>query len=130
MITFGANAVISADKAIHSWLSEYVKGKTGHYLFEETHQIAINKELEKYNKPLWVTTHSYLPVYDSRPLNRITDVKWFEENEIQELYKDDRFHNALQYKVTKRPDVLAVASYNEKGQITGMAGASADTKDM
>jgi hypothetical protein len=54
MITFGANAVISADKAIHSWLSEYVKGKTGHYLFEETHQIAINKELEKYNKPLIV----------------------------------------------------------------------------
>ncbi|MDF2685681.1 MAG: N-acetyltransferase [Clostridia bacterium] len=130
MITFGGNAVISADKTIHNWLSEYVKDKTGHYLFEENHQIIINKELEKYNKPLWMTTHSYLPIIDKKTLNKLTDVKWFEEAEIIQLYNDDRFHNALQYKINNRPDVLAVASYNENGEITGAAGASADTHEL
>ena len=34
MATFGNNAVISADKKMHAWLKEWVKGKRGFWLFE------------------------------------------------------------------------------------------------
>ena len=131
MITFGENAVISADERIHGWLSDYIKEISGHCLFEETHQIAISRELEKYNKPLWMTTHSYLPIFNVKSMTKIAEVKWFEEDQIPQLYADDRFHNALQYKrKPQRPDVLVAASYNGPDEITGMAGASADTKNM
>ena len=128
MVTFGGNAVISADEKIQPWLREYIKDKTGHELFEEPHQRVIDSKLIKYNKPLWSTTHSYLPNMDAISVKQISDVKWFEQDDILPLYEDDRFHNAIQYKIKpNRPDVLVVASY-DNGEITGMAGASADSQ--
>lgn len=130
MITFGKNAVIAADERIRPYLKDYVKGKKGYELFEEPHQREIDMELKKYGKQLWPSTHVFLPDMKIKPLDDIAKVKWFEEGYIPPLYSDGRFHNAIQYKIKPhRPDVLVVASYDED-RITGMAGASADCKDL
>lgn len=130
MITFGANAVIAADERIRPWLESFVQGNTGPELFEEPQQREIDAKLAPYGKPLWSSMHVFLPDLTAKPTPKLAEVRWFEEAEIEALYTDKRFSNALQYRVKpERPDVLIVAAY-EQGQITGMAGASADSKDM
>ena len=45
MATFGNNAVISANEKMHPWLSQWIKGKRGFYLFEQNNlQNIIRKE--------------------------------------------------------------------------------------
>jgi GNAT superfamily N-acetyltransferase len=54
-------------------------------------------------------------------------IKWFENEEIYQFYDTKMFPNALCTKYDpKRPDILAVAAYDEE-KIIGMAGCSADT---
>jgi len=130
MATFGQGAVIAADEKIHGFLREYMEGKTGHWLFEEPHQRNIDAELAKHGKCLWHTSHFFLPDMHIKPMEAPFSVRWFERADMASLYQDDRFHNALSYSLqAKRPDMLAVASY-ENGEITGMAGASADCEAL
>jgi len=130
MITFGGNAVIAADERIRPWLQDYVQGETGPELFEEPQQRGIDEVLTKFGKPLWSSVHVFLPDLNAHPVAGLAEVRWFEEAEMESLYADERFPNALQYRVKpERPDVLVVAAY-EQGMITGMAGASADSTDM
>ena len=66
------------------------------------------------------------------PLSKPKDFEFeiVEQTDIPKLYETTNFHNALQYDINSpRPDVLvALAKY--KGEIVGMAGASADCKAM
>jgi len=34
MVTLGSNAVVTADERLHPFLSEHIKGRPGHFLFE------------------------------------------------------------------------------------------------
>ena len=42
MATLGNNTVISADEKLHPWLNEWVKGKTGFWLFEQHNYFELN----------------------------------------------------------------------------------------
>ncbi len=129
MVTFGSGGVVSANSKIHDWCREFFSKHKGIDCFEHPVMREIDKELIKSNKMLNVVHELYLPYYEfERVDNKIAEVKWFEKDEIPELYKDKRFNNALLYDVdSPRPDVLAVASY-EGDEITGMAGASKDSE--
>ena len=45
MATFGDNAVISANEVLHPWLTEWVKGKRGFWLFEQHNFYLLEQEL-------------------------------------------------------------------------------------
>ncbi len=128
MVTLGQNAVISADEKFHPFLREYIKDKTGFWIFEENILYKIQAELSKYDTFLSQSHHMYLP--DTKPLNIKPDfeIKWFEEKDIGQFYGDKRFPNAFCEKYEpKRPDLLGVCAIID-GEIAGMAGCSADTK--
>jgi RimJ/RimL family protein N-acetyltransferase len=127
MVTFGDNAVITADERIHDWLKEYTKNKKGHWIFEHNNLMEIEKKLNEYNKKLWFTHHMFLSYKKIVPKSFDFKLKWFENEEIHQFYETKIFPNALGKKYNpKRPDVLAVAAYDED-KIIGMAGCSADT---
>jgi len=127
MTTFGDNAVITANECIHDWLKDYIKDKKGHRLFEHNNLMIIEKKLNDYNKKLYHTHHMFLSYKDIKPKNLDLKLKWFEKDEIHQFYETKKFPNALCTTYNpKRPDVLAVAAYDEN-KIIGMAGCSADT---
>lgn len=130
MVTLGQNAIISADEKLHPFLKEYIKDKTGFWIFGENILYQIQVELSKYEKLLSQSHHMFLP--DTKPLNFKPDfeVKWFEEKDIGQFYGDNRFPNAFCEKYEpKRPDLLGVCAIID-GEIAGMAGCSADSKIM
>ncbi len=128
MVTLGSNAVISADENMHEWIEKWSNGKEGMWLFEHSHLMELETELQKYEKKLWKSHHMFLP----KPIfcNPVIDfsIKWFEQEEIMNLYGREEFSNALCDKyILERPDVLAVGAM-EGDRIIGLAGCSADTK--
>lgn len=130
MVTLGENAIISADKAMHEWLREFVRDKRGIYLFEHNHLMELETELRKYGKKLWQSHHMFLPKTKLLNVSLDFEVKWFEQEEIQSLYGREEFSNALCEKyMPERPDMLAVAAM-QGNKITALAGCSADAKDM
>jgi len=127
MVTFGDNAVITADECLHEWLREYTENKAGHWLFEHNNLIKIDEKLKEHNKKLGQTYHMFLSYRETIPKHINYRTEWFENETIHQFYAAKMFPNALckEYDL-KRPDVLAVAAY-DGDKIIGMAGCSADT---
>jgi hypothetical protein len=112
--------------------------KPGFRLFEHGNLSQIDGQLERFDKQLWQTHHMFLPHVQRLtgnpakffPEKMSVPVKWFEGKALHQFYEDGKYPNALCKKYDpKRPDVLAVASY-EGDAITAMAGCSADTPDL
>lgn len=129
--TFGRGAVVSVNPLMQEWCSNFFSTHRGIDCFDHPIMHEIDLELIKYGKKLDVIHELYLPYSNyNYHLDKSIEVKWFEKEEIPKLYPDTRFKNALLYDIhSLRPDVLAVASY-EDGNITGMAGASMDSKNF
>lgn len=130
MATMGRNTVISADERLHPWLSEWVKGKQGIWLFEQHNYYDLETELRKYGQKMSLTHHMFTP--RAELLNVRTDLKiqWLEQEEIPKYYGDEEFPNAICDRFRpERPDVLAVVAL-DGDEIMGMAGCSADTPDL
>lgn len=130
MLTMGQNAVISAHSDLHPFLREFIKEKTGFWLFEQKNLFEIQLELMKHGKRLYNSHHMYLP--KAKLINPEPDfeIKWLEKDGIARFYGDKRFPNALceTYK-PETPDMLAVCAVTD-GEIAGMAGCSADSEIM
>ncbi|MCL1929525.1 MAG: GNAT family N-acetyltransferase [Treponema sp.] len=127
MATFGDNAVITANECIHTWLKDYTKDKKGHWIFEQNNIMKIEKKLNEHNKKLWGSHHMFLSYKEVIPKDINLKTEWFEKEAIHQFYNTKLFPNALCKKYNpKRPDILAVAAYDED-KIIGMSGCSADT---
>lgn len=73
----------------------------------------------------------YLTVQEEPCETVLTDtgsLRWYEKEELEIFRGDARFKEALSF-IETSPDMLAV-TWEEKGEILGMAGASADSADM
>ena len=125
MATMGGNAVLSADEQLHPFLREFIKEKTGHWLFEQEKLALLERELNKYGYRLCRTHHMCLPKFDVT-LQKNIPVKWFNGREQIEPVYDGRFYNALcERYLEERPDRIAVCAY-DGDEIMGMAGCSED----
>lgn len=125
MVTLGSNAVITADICLHPFLKEYIKGKTGHLLFEVPNLFEIEKELNKFSYTLKQSHHMFLP-YQKVDSKLDCSCKWYFGEEFYSFYGDDRFPNAIcENYMPQRPDRIVVAAYNGE-EIMGMAGCSED----
>ena len=61
IVTFGKNAVISADESIHPWLRDWVRGRKGFWLFEQQNFYQLEKKLREYGYRMAPTHHMFLP---------------------------------------------------------------------
>lgn len=125
MVTMGSNAVITADSCLHPFFREYIKEKTGHWLFEVPNLLKIEKELNKFSYTLTQSHHMFL---SAQKVEAKLDcpVKWYYGEELHRFYGDSRFPNAICEKyLPQRPDRIVVAAYNGN-EIMGMAGCSED----
>ena len=131
MATFGYGTVISIDEKLTDWCSEYLKSQEGIRLFEHYMMYQIDNEMRKYGKHLFGVSEYYLPIPDfirKKGLYSPVTIKWYEKDDIPQLYPDKRFKMALMYDTNGlRPDVLAVSAVID-GQIAAMAGASRDSE--
>ena len=130
MVTFGGNAVISADEVIHPWLAEWAKNKTGFWLFEQHDYFELECELRKYGYKMALTHHMFLPGNKTPETGHDLSIRWLEQKDIHAYYGREEFSNALcDCFKPERPDVLAVVALDGE-KIMGMAGCSADTPLM
>lgn len=130
MITFGGNAVISAESRLHGWAAENLMNHAGHTLFELQMMEKTDSFLASFGKRITGTFHMFLPYPETTLYPNPCTLKWFEQEEILPLYEGGRFPNALcPCFQPERPDVLAVAAY-ENEEIAAMAGCSADTPTL
>ena len=150
MVTFGQNAVVSADEAIHKGISEFIKDQAGYRLFERENLEQLEDLLRPYGKKLTSTFHMFLPMVQTAVPENKAETKWLEQEEISSFYNGS-FPNALCTQFDpKRPDVLAIAAYENNetprsktagyqdydtalrgegfnNEVIAMAGCSADT---
>ena len=130
MVTFGNNAVISADKRILPWLSERAKGQTGFTLFEQPAFFELETELRKYGQKMAPTHHMFVPTPDLIDIETDLSVQWLEQEDLVPWYGREEFPNALcDLFHPERPDVLAVIAL-DSDRVMGMAGCSADCPEM
>ena len=125
MVTLGSNAVITAEPCLHSFLQEYIKDKTGHWLFEVPNLLEIEKELNKFSYTLTQSHHMFL---SSQKVDTQLNcaVEWYYGEDIHQFYGDIRFPNAICEKyLPQRPDRIVVVAY-DGNKIMGMAGCSED----
>ncbi|MBP5554545.1 MAG: GNAT family N-acetyltransferase [Lachnospiraceae bacterium] len=130
MVTFGNNAVISADEEMHPELNEWIKGKRGIWLFEQHNFYELETMLRKRGLKMALTHHMFLPEKDTSGFKTDMKIRWLEQGDISLFYGKEEFSNALcdRFK-PERPDVLAVVAL-DGNRIMGMAGCSADTPIM
>lgn len=119
LITMGHGVVINASKNILPCVRRQLDGKTRFDAFCLPFVYGINPY--------------YLPDVDKiAPLSKPAGFEYemVEKENIPALCALEGFHNAIQYdKNSQRPDML-VALAKHKGEVVGMAGASADCKTM
>ena len=76
MATFGKSTVISADDSIHPWLTEWVKGKQGIWLFEQHNYYELECELRKHGYKMALTHHMFMPVPELIEIKTDLNIKW------------------------------------------------------
>lgn len=128
---YGDGLVASVDEEIKPFIEKFVVKHSGYRSFDTPQLIVLNKEFEKYQKCVCFIAEFFLPDVEKKvAINDNITVKIYEEKDIPELYKDERFHMALSYSNEgEKKDVLAAVGYID-GKIAGVAGASNDSDTM
>jgi GNAT superfamily N-acetyltransferase len=128
LLCFGGKAIISTSPMMMPWCEEKLLNRDAAWIFEYPKLRAIDKKLQEFGHEIADIHQYYLPNPHVSSLEHITNVKWYESEEILRFENDDRFGEAFAFD-ENHPDVLAVAAY-DGDNIMGMAGASADSKTM
>ncbi len=125
MVTTGDNAVITADPALHPFLSGFAKDRCGQFLFEFKNILPLNEELKKHGYRLSDSFHMFLP--EKRvEMKKDFNIRWFYDEGIFPFYEMKCFPNAILESFSeKRPDRIAVCAYMHEN-LMGMAGCSED----
>jgi len=126
MVTTGNNAVLTAEECLHPFLKEFMKDRTGHWLFEFPNLLPLEKKLNRFGYTLTQTHHMFMSAVLVEA-DKNYPVKWFYgKEEIKQFYGDERFPNAIcsEY-LPHRPDKIVVCAY-DGDKIMGMAGCSED----
>jgi ribosomal protein S18 acetylase RimI-like enzyme len=128
---YGDGLVASVDERIKDFIEKFVNKHSEYRCFDTPQLILLNREFEKYGKSICFIAEFFLPDIEKQvSISDRVEIKLFSEDEIPDLYKDDRFHMALGYDCQgDKKDVLAVVGYIN-GEIAGVAGASNDCDTM
>ena len=128
VICFGSTAIISTSAEMIPWCKDELTMYDAEWIFEYPVLRAMDKKLEEFGHGIADIHHYYLPKPNVEEIKPITDIKWYEYEEILQFKEDDRFTEAFLFD-ENNPDMLAVAAV-EGNKIMGMAGASSDGETM
>jgi len=130
-VCYGKSLVASVDEQMQDCVNSYVGDHLGFRCFEMPKLALLNEELKRYGKCVGMMVEYFLPdITKSRDVKPDFDFSILRNDDITDLYGDDRFHNALRYaRHSERRDVIAVVGYRNK-EIVGIAGASNDSTTM
>lgn len=128
LVSYGKNIVASVDPRIVDFITRYINQYDTKQCFETPNLLLLTEEFKKYH---------YMPCYMAEYF--LPDMNCLQEiecgYEIKVLYPDmfsalylPQWSNALCEK-RKQLDVLAVGAYDH-GKLIGLAGCSADCRDM
>lgn len=117
IITMGKGTIVNVSKNIMSFVKRKFEGKSSYDILTSKFVYGVNPY--------------YLPdVENLKEIENNSFIFGLIDDNIQLLYSNKNFHNALQYDVdSKRPEVLAAVAYDES-KLVGIACASADSKTM
>ncbi len=120
MITFGKNAVIRADISIYDWCVKHFSATPTCEIMDGENLFLIEKKLREFGKKLAGEHVRYLYLDNNKSVNQPSGFKYqlFDKNNMNILYKEKGFNNALNYK----NDVIAFGAYH-KDQLVALAGA-------
>lgn len=127
-ICLGGRAIICTSPEIIPWCQEKLIKSDAAWLFQYSKLKAIDKRLQEFGHEIADVHHYYLPNSNAAEIKPITDVKWYEYEDIFQFKNDHRFKEAFGFD-KNHPDMLAVAAFQENN-IIGMAGASSDGKTI
>lgn len=128
IISVGESAVISTDDRMRPWLEKNILRRNPNWLFDYGNLRAIDNKLKEFGHEIDEMSNFYLPTLDFDDVKPMTQVKWYEGEEIQKFKGDSRFDQAFVFD-DSCPDVLGVAAL-DGDTIMGMAGASADSETL
>jgi len=125
VVCIEGRAIFSAHDHLKAWLDKDFLGKDAAWLFDFGNLRLIDQELKKYGQQIDQVPQYYLPDPGLPKTQALTDIRWFEQDEIDQFRGDDRFGQAFVFD-PDAPDVIGVAAL-EGDKIIAMAGASADS---
>lgn len=120
MLTFGNNAAIRADEKVFEWCKDKLQGEEAKYIMDGDILFQIEKKLREFGYALAGENIKYLYLNPNTQIVKPEGFlyKWFEKEDMPELYENKGFNNALNY----RRDVLAYGAY-KNGELIALAGA-------
>lgn len=127
-ICFCGRVIISASPEIMPWCKEKLAKSNSAWFFEYLNLKAIDKKLQEFGHEIVDTHHYYLPSSTETDIKSLINIKWYEQKDILQFKDNNRFREALIFD-DNCPDMLAVAAL-DGDKIVGMAGTSADSKDL
>lgn len=128
VVCFGGRTIISTSQQMMPWCQENLFKFDSAWFFQYPNLRRIDEKLIEFGHEIADVHHYYLPNSNMPEIEPIVYVKWYEQKDIFQFEKDNRFGEALAFN-ENYPDMLAVAVF-EGDKIMGMAGASADSKTM
>ena len=131
LLVNGKLVVSSEDAGFLEENRTYFEKASAAWFLEPDNLRILEEKLQKRGHTITDYHHFYLP--DSRMTRMAKEsakenLHWYEQEEIERFRGDSRFPEALSF-IKESPDVLAV-TWEEDGEILGMAGASADCDKM
>lgn len=127
-MSFMGTAVFMADPLFVPFLQDKLANKRGDWLCDFSFMRMFDKKIGEYGHEIADLHQFYLPVLGSKIRQIPYEIKWFEQEDIEQFREDDRFDEAFAFD-DNFPDVLAIAAM-DGNKIAGMAAASADSQMM
>ena len=127
-LCFGGKVIINAEKEIITWCGEKFLKSDGEWFFEYPNLKEIDKKLMEFGHEIADIHHYYIPKVGMPEIVPITNIKWYEQEDILQFKDDNRFGQAFVFD-ERTPDVLAIAAF-DNDCIIGMASATEDSETM
>jgi len=121
-------AIVSSDEKMKPWLEEKIIKKDANWLFDYGNLRLIENKLREFGHEIEEIYNFYLPKPNVSEVMPLTQIKWFDKDEILQFKDDSRFEQAFGFE-DNYADVLGVAAY-DGDNIIGMAGASEDSSTL
>ncbi len=120
--------LVMANEKLMDWCKDTFANRKGTWLSEPDNLIKIHEKLQEYGQRLADTHHHYIPALDSNLVTKSYELKWYEQNDIEQFRGDNRFWEALLFDEST-PDMLAVCAVDGDA-ILGMASVTRDCEQM
>ncbi len=128
LCVFGGGAVFTANKELLPTLEEKFAGDQPEWIMDGENVAFMNSLLKPFDGVSEKCHLFFLPDPERMAARNVTDVRWFEREELEQFRGTGWDGEALGF-IDRAPDMLAVAAC-DNGEIVGMAGASADSDAM